>query len=255
MNTVEKQSGCYFYGLQSRPFSPDRLYRVHVCDKMIAGAYVAGQFYDERSAAAQLQQLYPLLFLLVCRGLARRKEREAFYDTVDPFDCGLTAFDERNFQISRPEVVHTRLQRNRNFRAVFNAGTVELELLEGKPLRLILVADQDQDEVLKTMRIFDPAIEVTGKPRPRRFPKPVSPQKQRAARAILGFMLLLFGGFLPVVALDGVFPLRLSMPAIIYQVVIGAVSAVVGVVTLARALKKPTPPPKPEEPAKLKDAA
>jgi hypothetical protein len=151
----------FFYGLQPRWLSWDRLYRVYVCDRMLAGAYVAGQFYDEPSAAIQLQLLGLFLRPLVRRWLAQRQEREAMYDVADPFDPSLLNYDRRNFQVPRSEVTRTRFRRNRSLWTAFNVGVVELELVDSTRMRFLLVGDQQPDEVLDLMREFDPDIEVS----------------------------------------------------------------------------------------------
>src|SRR5262249_50669798 len=115
----------FFYGLQRRWLSSDRLYRVYVCDKMLAGAYIAGQLYDEQSAALQLQQLALFLRPLVWRRLEQRRERETLYDSVDPFGPSLLGHDQRNFQIVRSDVARTRFRRNRSLWCPFNVGRVE----------------------------------------------------------------------------------------------------------------------------------
>jgi hypothetical protein len=109
---------------------------------MLAGAYVAGQLYDESSAALQLQATALIFWPLVRKWLAQRRERELMYDSLDPFDPALLTLDERNFQIVRTDVARTWFRRNRSRWAAFNVGVVELELLGGTRRRLILAGNQ-----------------------------------------------------------------------------------------------------------------
>lgn len=206
MTKSEKRSARFFYGLQPRWLSWDCLYRVYVCDTMLAGAYVAGQLYDEQSAAIQLQQIALFLRPLVRHRLAQRQQREALYDSVDPFGPSLLDHDQRNFQIPRSDVTRTRFRRNRSLWAGFNVGTVQLELLDGKTLQFILVGNQQSDEVLRMMQEFDPAIEVTGKPKSQPRPKPISPAGRRFYFALLSVLLLGFGALFGYVAMAGLAP-------------------------------------------------
>ena len=141
----------------------DRFYRIYVSDKLLAGAYVAGQFYDERSARLQLQQAALFFGPFVRRCLIRRQEREAFYDSSDPFSPPFLEHDQRNFQIERMVVARTRLRRRRSLWTPINAGVLELELLDGSIRRFILAGEQHADDVLELLRTFDPWIEVSGK--------------------------------------------------------------------------------------------
>jgi hypothetical protein len=116
----------FFYGLEPGWLSSDRLYKVYVSQNMLAGAYVAGQFYDGAAAARQLQQAIVLFWPLVRRGLKRRSEREAHYDSSDPFSAEFLHCDSRNFQVSRSDCIGIRLLRKRSFWVPVNAGTIEI---------------------------------------------------------------------------------------------------------------------------------
>ena len=125
MTDDKEQPTPFFYGLQPRWLSWDRLYRIYVSDKMIAGAYVAGQIYDEQSAAVQLQQAMLFLRPIVRRRLAQRCERETLYDAHDPFGPSFVGHDARNFQILRSDVAQVRFRRNRSLWTRFNVGKEE----------------------------------------------------------------------------------------------------------------------------------
>jgi hypothetical protein len=168
----------FFYGFQPHWFSRDRLYRIYASDKMLAGAFIAGQLYDEQSAVIALQQSWLFLRTLVRRRLAKRREREALYDAVDPFSPSLLDLDERNFQLQRRDVAWTRLHTNRSWWTPINAGVVEIALLDGTKPRFVLVGDQDQGDVLRSMEGFDSAIEVTGNSN---LESPPNPRKKLAA--------------------------------------------------------------------------
>jgi hypothetical protein len=86
----------------------DRVFRIYASEEMLVGGYVAGQFYNEVSAHAQLQHLAPLLFPLVHYKLEQRRKRELFYDSIDPFAPELLAHDPRNLQILRRDVARVR---------------------------------------------------------------------------------------------------------------------------------------------------
>jgi hypothetical protein len=232
----EKSSPRFFYGLQAHWLSLDRLYRVYVSDKMIAGAYIAGQFYDERLAALMLQSLFLLFRPLVRRCLARRKEREAHYDAVDPFTPSFLDLDPRNFQLQRTDVVRTWFRRNRNWHMPLNLGTVELELLDGTKRRFILLEQQEPEAVLQLMRSFDPAIEATGKPNPLQHKKPMTPTQKRVFYAVMALIFLASGVFLGYVQLAGLARNLFHLPM-----------AVIGVLTsiwcVAQACKSQKTPP------------
>ncbi len=190
MTDEGKQLACFFYGLQSNWWW-DRLYRIYVSDKMLAGAYIAGQIYDEQSAAIQLQKADLFFRPLVRRWLAQRQEREALYDAVDPFSRLLLHHDLRNFQIWRSDVARTRFRRNPSLWTLCgNVGAVELKLRDGKTWLFILVGDQQPDEILRIMQRFDAAIEAAGKPNPRPRPKPMSLRGKRFYLVMLAVWLL-----------------------------------------------------------------
>lgn len=198
----DKPSPYFFYGLQAHWLSRDRLYRVYVSDKMIAGAFIAGQIYDERLAALMFQSLTLLFRPLIRHCLARRQEREAFYDTVDPFGPDFLDLDPRNFQLQRTDVARTWFRRNRNWHMPFNLGTVELELLDRTKRRFILLEKQEPEAVLQLMRTFDPATEATGKPNPWQH-KPMTPTEKRLFYAVMALVLLGTGVLLGYVQLAG----------------------------------------------------
>jgi len=161
MTGHEEPTARFFYGLQPRWTSGDRLYRVHVSSEMMAGASIAGQFYDEESAFHQLQHFSVFVLPLIRRGVARRWEREAFYDGIDPFGPALLEQDARNFQLRRSEVARTRFRKKRSLWTPLNVGVVVLECLDGTTRRFILVGDQEPDAVLELIQVFDPDVEVT----------------------------------------------------------------------------------------------
>lgn len=188
---------------------------------MLAGAHVAGQFYDQRSAALQLQQLGPFLPPPVRRYLARRREQESLYDSFDPFGPELLWKDPRNFQIPLSALARTRFQRNRSLRAPFNVGVVELELVDGTKRRLILVRDQEPDAILELVRRFDPATVVTGTPNPLSHPKPMSTAGKRLYFELLAGFLIASGVFFGCAAWAGVVPNPAYWPLAAVNILLG----------------------------------
>ena len=190
-----RQTSRFFQGLQPCWLSSDRLYRIYVSDKLLSGAYIAGQFYDERSAYLQLQQAAIFFRPFIRRCLARRQEREALYDSSDPLSPQLFEQDSRNFQIDRSEVARTHLRRRRSLWTPFNAGVLEVTLFDGSVRRFILVGEQQADEVLDLLRKFDPGIEESGKSKPIKTPKPPTPEARRRLFFFLAFMFLVYAAF------------------------------------------------------------
>jgi hypothetical protein len=185
----------FFNGLQPRALRADRLFRIYVSPKMLAGAYLAGQIYDEQSAALQLQSAGLFLYPLVRRWLARRREREALYDTLNPFSPLFLEQDARNFHIPRSEVARTHLRRNRSLWTAFNVGKVEVEFLDGSVRRFILVGYQQVEEIFSLMKTFDPDIEATGKSKSLPQPKGLAPAQRQLLLVLMGLMLLGFAIF------------------------------------------------------------
>jgi hypothetical protein len=221
MTASQTQPAMFFYGLQPHWLSWDRLYRIYVCDKMLAGAYIAGQLYDQQSATLQLQQLRLFLGPLVRRRLAQRHERETMYDTVDPFATSLLDYDHRNFQVERSDVAGTRFRRKRSLWAPFNVGVVEIETLDGATQRFILVGDQEQEKVLELMRIFDPAIEVTGTPNPLPRPKALSPAAKRRYLTVLGVFCFVFAALFGYIRIAGIAADPTQIPLAVVNVLLG----------------------------------
>lgn len=236
MKDDKGQPAPFFYGLQPRWLSWDRLYRIYVSDKMVAGAYIAGQIYDEQSATVQLQQMRSLLRPIVRRRLAQRCERETLYDAHDPFGPSFLGHDARNFQILRSDVAQVRFRRNRSLRTRFNVGSVELLFLDGSTNRLILVGDQDPGTVMSLMQVFDAAMEVTGKPNPLPRPKPISATRKRTLLLRLAGLFICFGALFVAVAVAGV----ASNPA---YIPIAVVNALAGGWCLLRAWRIPLDSP------------
>jgi hypothetical protein len=206
MGDGDRSPARFFYGLQPRWLRWDRLYRVYVCEAALAGAYVAGQIYDEPSAAVQLQQLGPLVSPIVRGRLARRHEREMRYDGLDPFGADMLAQDPRNFHLPRTEVVRARFRRSRSLWTAFNVGSVELELQDGTKRRFILVGDQDPDTVFGLVREFDPRVELTGRPNQRQRPASLAPVSRRLQFALLAVFLFGCAALLGYAAWAGVGP-------------------------------------------------
>ena len=217
MANDDQQTAPYFYGLQPYNFSRDRLYRVYVSEKMLVGAYVAGQIYDEHSAAIHFQHASLFFRPLVRYWLTKRLERETLYDSLDPFGSSFMEQDPRNFRILRSEVARTRFRRNRSRWTRFNVGVVEIELLVGVKRRFILVGDQPPDAIMQLMLEFDPELEITGKPNPLPLPKPISPAAQRRSFVVLGFFLIALSVLIGYLALTRVPPRPTDWPLVVFN--------------------------------------
>lgn len=207
----------FFYGLQGHWLSRDRLYRVYVGDQMLAGAYVAGQVYDEQVAALQFQQAFFLLRPWVRRWLEQRQKREKLYDGIDPFTPAFLDLDARNFQLPRTDVQQVHFRRNRSWHMPYNVGSVEITLLDGTRRRFILLDQQDPEAVLQRLRQFAPDLEVTGKLTPWPRPTPLTPTQFRFFYLLMAVMFLACGVFFGYVHFAGLVrphPFYLLMAAI-----------------------------------------
>ena len=143
----------HFYGLQPRWFGPDRLFKVFTLNDSISAGRVAGQFWDERSAHLQLVVSTGILGVfalpLVPWLMRRRREREAFYDSLDPGSTEFISADSQNYMIHRSEVHSVVVRRRRSLwtGGIPNAGSVDIHLIDGSRKRLILLGDQDRTAV------------------------------------------------------------------------------------------------------------
>ena len=143
-----------FYGLDPQWFKADRLYRIYITHDCLCGAYIAGQIYDEQSAAIQLQSFRFLLSGVLKRTIECRKEREDRYDAMVPAGESFLGEDKRNFRIDRHQVVRITVKRNRSLWTPLNVGTVRIEFGDGSNRRFILVGDQDADVIADSMKRF-----------------------------------------------------------------------------------------------------
>jgi hypothetical protein len=145
----------YFFGQELFWLRPNRLYRLYASDRMLAGAYVAGQVYDVDSALELWDWFALPLWPLLRRLLARRREREARHDAADPFSPRFLELDRRNFYIPREHIRRARLRRGWLW-ARSHSGLLELELLSGPARRFVLVGEQDVQhvrEILTKLRL------------------------------------------------------------------------------------------------------
>lgn len=146
-----------FYGLQPRWTGWDRLFKIYALPDAIAGAYIAGQVYDEASGRAQLIAPAGILGLFmvpwVRRMVRRRQEREASYASLDPGSDEFLAVDSRNFVIERADVEHVTIRRRRALWTwgATNSGTIEFALWGGVKRRFILIGEQDTDGVARAL--------------------------------------------------------------------------------------------------------
>jgi hypothetical protein len=203
----ERPAEHYFYGFQPHWLCWDRLYRIYASETTLAGAYISEQLYDEQSPAFVARQKWVFLRPWVRLRLAQRRVREMLYDSIDPFAPSLPDHDKRNFQLKRRDVVWTRLNTDRSWWTPFNVGVLEIGLRDGATLRFVLDGGQEWGEVLQIMERFDPAIEVTGKSRPRPMFRPVAHGGRRSGVAGAAASLLGVGSYQKISRLLGLPPL------------------------------------------------
>ncbi|MFH1300779.1 MAG: hypothetical protein ABIK07_06930 [Planctomycetota bacterium] len=181
----------YFYGLTPRWFKWDRHYRIYLTPDRICGAYIAGQIFDEQSAAIQLQLFYLFLRNFVKRTLKKRKDLEARYDVMDPTESSFLEEDHRNFHIDRRQVVSITVNRKHSYWTPNNVGTVNIELTDGSVRRFILVSDQNADQIAAELRLFSPDTDISGKS----VPHPIQRQPQRSDWLRFAFISFVLFGF------------------------------------------------------------
>jgi hypothetical protein len=154
INFVE-MSRAVFYGLQGRWTGFDRLFKLFVTRDGIAGAYVAGQVYDEASGAAQLvnpaRVAGPLMAMWVRRLIRKRAERELMYDAIQPGSAEFMAADSRNFLLNKSDIEQAVLKSKRSLWASVNCGTVTFQLWSGKRLKFVLAGEQDLTQIERTL--------------------------------------------------------------------------------------------------------
>lgn len=226
------ESVTYFYGMQPLWTRIDRLYRVYVSDQALAGAYIAGQVYDEATAALTFQQFTPLLSRRIRRIVDRRRERETFYDSIDPFSTRFLELDPRNFRIAREEVIRTRFKLDRSLWSPINSGVVEIEMIDGGVRRFILIGEHENDDILELIKRFDPSIEAYGrkKPLPRKSATPL--RINRFVYGLFAGVLLVFGLIFTLLATVG----GAKKPGLLRLAIVNAIA---GAYCLVRSLRRP----------------
>jgi hypothetical protein len=138
----------FFYGLQPRWCSWDRLYKLHLAPDGVAGAYLSGQVYDDASGGqlvAPAQALGPLMAMWVRRILRKRAEREDRYESLITGSPEFLAADERNFLLKYADVERVMLsaKRARWTAGLPNSGSIRFHLWTGQQRRFILIGAQD----------------------------------------------------------------------------------------------------------------
>lgn len=87
-----------FYGLEPRWWGWDRYYRFMVTNRWVAGAWVAGQFFDRRSMEQQLGLLVELPPFWVRSLENKRWRQEETASRIDPATEAFLRLDHRNFR-------------------------------------------------------------------------------------------------------------------------------------------------------------
>jgi hypothetical protein len=156
----------YFYAAEQRGWLRDRLFRVYVNEKMMAGVYIAGQVREDlafwEGFARSRRTVKWVILPVIKRIVAQRARREAFYDRVDPFGEELATLDRRNFQIPGSDIVRIRFQHKHVRYVMGSVAIVDVRAFDGTSRRLVAMGNVEPSEVVEWLRLLDPAIEVEG---------------------------------------------------------------------------------------------
>ena len=150
-----------FYGREPRWFTADRIYKVYIGDDSLRAARMAGGMSDDQAINIMATASFGLLGLLLAKPLIkrqkrRRKEREAFYDALEPDSPDFLPADKRNFVIHRSEVLRVNVIRKRSrwTGPEVNSGMVRIETFGGTR-KLILMGHQDPASIeAQLARVF-----------------------------------------------------------------------------------------------------
>lgn len=190
----------YFYGLEPRWFGANRLYKIFVTRDVLFGAYVAGQFYDNATAAVQLHALLIFLRSWVGRLLKLRAVREARYNEIDLAGPEFLAEDARNFRFERTRVLNITVNRRRCwFWALDSVGDLVVEFCTGERRRFVLVESQDIDAIGEMLRSFHPEAATIGES----VAPPTTARRKRQAWKYYAFNGTLLFGFAVLFAVVG----------------------------------------------------
>ncbi|MBX9792132.1 MAG: hypothetical protein K2Y37_24675 [Pirellulales bacterium] len=216
----------FFYAVEPRAFTADRTYRVYVSEQQLAGAWIAGQVRDADSVRRVLGQygwLAGFFETFVARKLGARRARETFYDSVDPFEAGFLAQDAKNFLVQRSDVHRMRFRFKATVQMPLDVGVVEYRLLDGHKRKLILAGNHDPQHVVESLRLFFPAMEISGGAKFHSKEERETPEFKRRGLVLVGNLmwviaLVLGAGYLafpgePVLALAPIFCAVLSAAA------------------------------------------
>ena len=129
------------FALQPRWFSSDRFYKLYLSPRGIAGAWLAGQFFDEQAASLQLQGLEFLFRPWVRRWLDERNAREAAADACDVYATAFLDLHPRNFILPRADLTGIRHDEGRSLWTFGrdSPGFLHVRLWDGSSRRLILI--------------------------------------------------------------------------------------------------------------------
>lgn len=227
----------FFYAIEPSKLGWNRVYKVYVTDSGIAGAWIAGQLYDEHSARTQLQQLYPFLRGWVRKKLEQRRDLEARYDQLPPSSHEFLNQDQRNFRISRMEIHHLRLERKYSLHiGGRNAGILRVSLADRTTRKLIITDDQSADDVSAMLRPVFGAIEETGSHKP---PRELTPEQEARVYHWRAFIIL--GAMAAMLAMLLFVPsIRLKNPGMAVLSFVFGIG--VAIVFLRRASRQKKPP-------------
>ena len=218
----------YFYALQPRCFLPDRLYMIFVTRDALRGVYIAGQIYDDISAKAQLQQLYPFLHSWVRQTLARRAEREEKYKALLMRSTECLSVDHRNFELRNTQLLEVTVHWRRGVLTRGGIGTLTILDAIGRRRKLILTRNQDAEVINNSLEAFFPPTKFIG-----RFPAKIPVCQEKAvpkpmASAISSVLFLFFAiGFL----------VSFVLQHVVLHAILGMINLVAAAYCIARAIR------------------
>lgn len=184
----------FFYGLEPRWLTWDRLYMVIVTRDALSGAWIAGQLYDHTAARLQLQQAYLFLGGWVRRKLGQRAVREQEYERMDPLSSDFLNRDRRNFCIFNKQILNITVNRKRSLWAAHSVGTVNVSLATGETKKFILIAGQDPDQVAEMLRRIHPATRIEGTAPAKPLAMEGNPARRRRFYVLCTAAFLFFAG-------------------------------------------------------------
>ncbi len=137
-----------FHALQPFYVERDRFFKVYACSDGLYGAWVAGQVFSWRAAAAQLLVFTPLAYW----ALAARRRRESIYDGLKDEPQRLLARDGRNFFLPRSSIADFQpTDRRKSWTTLYGGSTLTIDFAEGR-IDLIAFAPDTPQSIADRLR-------------------------------------------------------------------------------------------------------